>query len=47
MQLRQLGTRVPLSMYLKIKAYCAINDISVQEFVIGSLKKEMQERGIK
>ena len=44
---RSFHLRLPYRMFIKIKTYCAIHDISFTEFVIGALKKEMKERGIK
>lgn len=47
MEVKQISTRIPKEEYVKLKTYCAENDLSIKEFLTAAFNAEMKKRGIK
>lgn len=47
MEVKQIATRIPKEDYVKLKTYCAENDLSIQDVLIAAFNAEMKKRGIK
>ena len=45
--IRSFHLRLPYDVFMKLKVYCAVNDIPITEFIIRAIKKEMKDRGVK